>query len=132
MSFKEMLSQDIHDVFLNPEEFAEFRTLIYRETRYENIPVSIQDFEEVQRERVNVSGVGRAGSDNAPGLYRTKKILYCARSSLGGVLPERGDYIQVNSAENPQFLHKYHILASGCELGLLRLELQEIRQGGWS
>ena len=39
MSFKDMLTDDIHNVFLNVDEFAEKRTVEYDGERYEDIPI---------------------------------------------------------------------------------------------
>ena len=36
MSFKDMLADDIHNVFLNVDEFAEKRTVEYDGERYED------------------------------------------------------------------------------------------------
>lgn len=89
MNFKQIAAVDIQKVFLNPVEFAEYRTVIYQGLRYEKIPVCLQDFEESKRERVSVSGIGHAGTDSTPGLYRVSKVLYCALSDLENILSKK-------------------------------------------
>ncbi len=41
MTFKEIAARDIHNVFLNPAELAEERTVRYDGEEYPGIPVSL-------------------------------------------------------------------------------------------
>lgn len=89
MTFKEAVSRDIHAVFLNPAELAELRTVRYDGEEYPDIPVSLQELEAADRQRLSASGFGRGGSDGALGLYRVKGVLFCAASDLRGGAAER-------------------------------------------
>lgn len=125
MSFRDMVAADIRNVFLNTDGFAERRTVVYDGVTCENIPVSIQSFTERNRPRINASGSGRGSSDSAAGLYLVTAVLYCARSDLGGELPEQGQRLEIKNSDNGYF-RKYAVVSSKCEMGLLRVELRAV------
>lgn len=116
MSFKSMVESDIKDVFLNPEEFAELRTVVYDDISYENIPIVLTGLKEQERTQTV--------SDHAQGLYLVTAVLYCALSDLDGVWPEKGRIIKINDEENGRFFHSFYVAASSCEMGMLRIELE--------
>lgn len=125
MSFKDMVAADIRNVFLSTDGFAERRTVIYDGTTYEDIPVSIQNCTENDRPRVTAPGSGRGGSDSAAGLYLVTAVLYCARSDLGGELPEQRQLLKVKNVDS-SFFKKYTVVSSKDEMGMLRVELRAV------
>ena len=62
MNFKDMLTSDIHDVFLNLEEFAELRTVRYDGESYQDIPVVLEGPVNEEREQLR--------DDHIQGLHR--------------------------------------------------------------
>lgn len=70
MSFKDMLADDIRDVFLNLDEFAEKRTVEYDGERYEDIPAVLSGLKEKDRRQLM--------SDHVQGLYLVSSVLHCA------------------------------------------------------
>ncbi len=119
MSFKDMVKSDIHSIFLNCEEFADNRTVIYDGERYEKIPVILTGVEEKERENVRES-------DFTQGIYSAKRILYCASFDLDEVQPEEGTYIKVEN-EFGRF-EEYRVVSSICEDGMLEIELEAFRE----
>ena len=115
--FQEMVFQDMHRVFLNPEEFGERRTIRYDGQEYPDIPVVLTRPKEQSRQQLQ--------SDHAQGLYLVTAVLHCAQADLGGTLPEKGQRIQVSDLESA-FFREYYVASSSCELGMLHLELEEL------
>lgn len=124
MTFKDVVAQDIHSVFLNPAELAELRTIRYDGEEYPDIPVSIQELEAADRQRLSASGFGRGGSDGAAGLYQLGAVLFCALSDLGGTVPKQGNPIQISTQTGGAFFRTYYVGLVGCEMGILRIELR--------
>ena len=120
LTFKEAVANDVQSVFLNLEEFADLHTVKYNGQVYENIPVSLQDVEQTERQQMK--------DDHTQGIFQVQAVLYCARSSLSGKLPEQGTQIEISSAKNKRFFHQYRIGASGEEMGMVRLELGRFEQ----
>ena len=105
--FKDMVAADIHNVFLNTDEFAELRTIRYDGEEY-------QDRRQLQ-------------SDHVQGLYLVTSVLHCALSDLGGKQPEKGGRIEVNDEEGGGgFFRRFYVASSVCEMGMLRVELEAI------
>lgn len=124
MNFKDIVARDIHAVFLNTAELAEPRTVRYDGEEYQDIPVSIQELEAADRQRLSASGFGRGGHDGAPGLYQVTGIMFCAVSDLGGKVPKQGNSIQINTRKGSTFFRKYRIGLVGNTMGMLRIELE--------
>lgn len=120
LCFKEALANDVHGVFLNTDEFSDLHTIKYDGKVYADIPVSLQDAEEVERDQKQ--------DDHLQGVFLVQAVLFCARSDLGGVLPEQGTKIEVSSPRNKKFFHKYDIGRAGEEMGMVRLELGRYAQ----
>ena len=119
MSFKDMLADDIRDVFLNLDEFAEKRTVEYDGERYEDIPIVLSGLKEKDRRQLV--------SDHVQGLFLVSSVLHCALDDLGGNQPERGTRIWINDQEGGGgFFREYYVASSVCELGMLRVELEAI------
>ena len=113
MSFKDMLADDIRDVFLNLDEFAEKRTVEYDGERYEDIPAVLSGLkalissifgeytpitttavitetvgENVNQYLVETVASGAAGVDYEwlAGVFLFGILLFCLMKLLGGVL----------------------------------------------
>ena len=100
-TFKDCAAVEIEKAFLNQNELAEVRTVIYDGMTYENIPVI-----EVGPKEGKRSSVVQMQHDFGQGLYKRTIILYCAEKDLGGVKPEQGSYLQLNEEEGGTFFHK--------------------------
>ena len=117
--FKDMVAQDIHNVFLNLDDFAECRTVVYDGETYVDIPVIFSGAKQQGRRQLQ--------SDHVQGLYRVSAVLHCARSDLGGNQPEQGARLSVNDREGGGgYFRSFYVAASGCEMGMLRVELEAI------
>lgn len=121
MSFKEMVAADIHNVFLNPSEFAEIRTIEYDGERYEDIPITLSGPTEADRQQ--------RADDHAEGLYRVSAVLHCAVSNLNGNQPKKGQRIRINEEEGGGgYFMEYYVVSSVCRMGMLRVGLGAIRE----
>lgn len=116
MSFKGRVSRDIGKVFLDTRFFAEHRTIRYEEKEYPDIPVSLQETGEDERQpKVD---------DHAQGFYLVRAVLFCDLDDLSGVMPEQGTWLEINSPEAPDFFERYRVISSFSEMGMLRIELE--------
>lgn len=118
MSFKDMVASDIKGVFLNLDEFAETRTVIYDDIEYANIPIVLTGLKEQDR--------SASSSDHAVGLYRVTSVMHCDLKDIGGVQPEQGKVIKISDDEDPSFYHRFYVATSTVEMGMVRLELEAI------
>lgn len=117
--FKDMVATDIHNVFLNTDEFAELRTIRYDGEEYVDIPIVLTGLKEQDRRQLQ--------SDHVQGLYLVTSVLHCALSDLGGKQPEKGGRIEVNDEEGGGgFFRRFYVASSVCEMGMLRVELEAI------
>ena len=117
--FKDMVAADIHNVFLNTDEFAELRTIRYDGEEYVDIPIVLTGLKEQDRRQLQ--------SDHVQGLYLVTPVLHCALSDLGGKQPEKGGRIEVNDEEGGGgFFRRFYVASSVCEMGMLRVELEAI------
>jgi len=126
MTFKDFLRRDIRAVFLNPEELAELRTVRYDGEEYPDIPVSLQELEASDRQRLSAKGFGRGGTDGAAGLCRITGVLFCAAADLAGRVPKQGNTIQISARRGGTFFKKYTAGLVENEMGMLRIELEGI------
>lgn len=119
MSFKDMVASDIYGVFLNLDEFAERRTIRYDGKEYVDIPIVLTGLKEKDRAQLV--------TDHAQGLYLVTSVLHCAIGDLGGRQPEKGQRIKINDQEGGGgFFREFYVAASVCEMGMLRVELEEL------
>lgn len=116
--FRDAVQDDLHGVFLNLDEFAEHHTVIYDGETYEDIPVVITGLHERDRRQLQ--------SDHAQGLYLVSRVMHCALDDLGGNQPEKGCRIRINEREGGSFFHDYYVASSICEMGMLRVELEDV------
>lgn len=119
IGFKDMVARDNQAVFLNLDEFAERRTVLYDGATYEDIPIVLSGLKEKDRRQLM--------SDHAQGLYLVSSVLHCALSDVGGVQPEKGTRIKINDQEGGGgFFREFYVASSVCEMGMLRVELEAI------
>lgn len=118
--FKDMIARDIHKVFLNTDEFAEKRTVIYNGETYSDIPVVLESPTQEKRDQLV--------DDHVQGLRKTTLTMFCALEDLGGKLPGHGDPIQISMREGGKHFKKYYIQTASCDMGMLCLELGATRQ----
>lgn len=122
--FKDMVAADIRNVFLNTEEYAELRTVIYDGATYDGpehkgIPIVLTGLKEQDRRQLV--------SDHVQGLYLVSSVLHCAIDDLGGNQPEKGTRIKINDQEGDGgFFREYYVASSVCEMGMLRVELEAV------
>ena len=76
MSFKDMVAEDVHSVFLNLDEYAERRTIQYDGAVYQDIPIVMSGLKEQDRRQLT--------SDHVQGLFLVSSVLHCALSDLDG------------------------------------------------
>lgn len=121
MSFKEMVAADLHNVFLNPSEFSEIRTIEYDGERYEDIPITLSGPRQEERQQT--------ASDHSQGLFRVSTVLHCAISDLGGNQPKKGQRIRINEEEGGGgYFMEYYVVSSVCHMGMLRVGLEATRE----
>jgi hypothetical protein len=127
MSFKDVVAEDIHAVFLNVDEFAEIRNIWYDGKIYENVPIVLHGLKENDRKRLT-SGVKEQGgrnsvADRVEGLWSEQRVAHVAVDDIGGVLPEKGKQFRISVAEGSGRYRTYRIAASVLDMGMCRLEL---------
>lgn len=120
-TFKDCAAADISAAFLNTDEHAEVRTVLYDGERYEDIPVIELGPKEGKR-----SSVVQMQHDFGQGLYKRSITLYCAEKDLGGVKPEQGSKLSMNEKQGGTFFHKFRVMESTTEMGMFRMNLEEI------
>lgn len=118
MSFREMVAKDNVGVFMNQDEFAEQHTVIYDGVTYTDISCVISQLKEQDRS-------SSAVRDHSQGLYLVTSIFHCPMEALGGHVPEKGTKIKISDGDNG-FMREFYVAQSGCDLGMIRLELEAI------
>lgn len=79
MSFKAILASDVHDVFLNTDEFSDIHTV-----NGKPMPVQIDDNEQIEREK--------RFNQNMDGIFVNQRLIYVAASDFGP-LPKQGSIL---------------------------------------
>ena len=118
--FKKQVEADNRSVFMNANEIADTRTIIYDGMTYADIPIVLSGLKEQNRKQLVTT------SDHAQGLYLVTSVLYCIAGDLGGVVPEKGQRIKINEEDGGEFFREFHIASSVCEFGMLRIDLEAI------
>ena len=113
MSFKDMVARDNEKVFMNLGEFAETHDVWYDGTLYEGISCVISQLK--QQDRVVTM------RDHAQGIYLVTSVFHCPLEALGGNVPEKGSKIRISDGD---FMRDFYVGQSGCDLGMIRLELE--------
>ena len=118
--FRDMVAADNKSVFLNVDEFAETRTVIYDGVTYTGIPIVITGLKEQARRQLE--------GDHAQGLYRATSVMHCALDDLDGHQPEKGTRIRIQDDEGGVYYREYYVATSVCQMGMLRVELEAIEE----
>ena len=117
--FKDSVAEDIKSVFLNPDEFAEIRTVVYDGNTYTDIPIVMSGFKEKDRRQTV--------RDHGQGLYLVNSVLHCHVDDIGGYQPEKGQRIKINDQEGGGgFFREFYVASSVVEMGMVRAELEAI------
>jgi len=115
MSFHDMVEADNANVFLDPDFFGEEHTVVYDGVTYTGVNCVISQLKEQDRTTKM--------RDHAQGLYLVTAIFHCRIADLGGILPEKGGRIRISEG---RFLRDYYVSQAGCDMGMVRLELEAI------
>ena len=115
MNFRDLVAQDNVKVFGNTNEFADPRTIWYDGEKYEEVHAVLTKLKEKDR-TIPVK-------DHAQGFYLVTAIVHFPVEQLGGHVPENGSKITISDDED--FDREYYVAQSSCDLGMVRLELEE-------
>lgn len=82
MTFKEIIKNDVRQVFMNTDEFSETHTI-----NGKDMPVQIDSNEQIEREkRMN---------QNMDGIYKNQKLIYVSAEDFGA-LPKQGAMLNMD------------------------------------
>lgn len=82
MTFKEIVKNDVRQVFMNLDEFSETHTINGKE-----MPVQIDSNEQIEREkRLN---------QNMDGIYKNQKLIYVSAEEFGP-MPKQGTMLNMD------------------------------------
>ena len=82
MSFKDIIGDGVHGVFMNPQEFSEMHTVNGVE-----MAVQIDSNEQIEREK--------RFNQHMDGIYPNQKLIYVAASDFGP-LPKQGSILTLD------------------------------------
>jgi len=117
MTFKEMVSQDNADVFMNSDEFAEVHDIEYDGVTYEHVTCVITQLKEQDRTTTM--------RDHGQGIYLVTAVFHCRLQDIGGKTPEKGRKFRIYDPDD-RFLREYYVAQSACDMDMIRLELEAI------
>lgn len=80
MNFKDIIASDVHDAFMNAEEFSEMHTINGVE-----IPVQVDSNEQIEREK--------RFNQHMDGIYKNQKLIYVSATDYGP-MPKQGTLIK--------------------------------------
>lgn len=106
MSFKEIIAQDVGDVFLNPLEFGETHTV-----NGEPMTIVLDDVENIEREKKMKS--------NMDGIYSRQVLFYVASLDFGP-LPQQGRLINLDG-------DKFTVIDATDECGIYAITMEQNR-----
>ena len=83
MTFKEAIASDVHEVFLNTEEFSDIHLV-------NGVPMAVQidDNEQIEREK--------RFNQNMDGVFTNQKLIYVAADDFGP-LPKQGTILRLDN-----------------------------------
>lgn len=106
MSFKDIIAADVHDVFLNTDEFSETHSI-----NGTDMPCQEDSSEQIEREkRMN---------QHVDGLYKNQKLIYVSSADFGP-LPKQGALLTYDSK-------KYRVVDAISEDGVYSITLEANR-----
>lgn len=125
MSFKDVVRADIANVFLNPDEFADVRTIRFNGEVFENVRVVLTQIKQSER-AVLIEQRGMMGNrDRMQGLYQATARLYVAADDIGGHVPEQGQRIDISDGdESNDWFRRYYVASASLDCGLLCVEME--------
>lgn len=106
MTFKDIIRDDVHQTFLNTEEFSDMHIVNGVE-----MPVQIDSNEQIEREK--------RYSQNIDGMYLNQKLIYVAASDYGP-LPKQGSMLTLDG-------RKYRVADAIDEYGVYSITLEANR-----
>lgn len=80
MNFKDIIASDVHDAFMNTEEFSEMHTINGVE-----MPVQVDSNEQIEREK--------RFNQHMDGIYKNQKLIYVSATDYGP-MPKQGTLIK--------------------------------------
>lgn len=80
MNFKDIIASDVHDAFMNAEEFSEMHTINGVE-----MPVQVDSNEQIEREK--------RFNQYMDGIYKNQKLIYVSATDYGP-MPKQGTLIK--------------------------------------
>ena len=114
MSFRDMVESDNSAVFMNLGEYADLHSVRYDGEMYRTVPCVISQLKAQDRTIPN--------ADHAQGIYLVTAICHFPLASLNSIIPEKGGRIDISDESG--FMKRYYVAQSGCDLGMVRLELE--------
>lgn len=107
MTFKDVIAQDVHHVFLNQKEFAEEHTVNGRP-----MLVQLDENELLERDKSRMGG-------HQDGLYKARRLIFVSASDFGA-RPAIGSLLNLDGRQ-------YKITACTEEAGMYSIELEAAR-----
>ena len=83
MGFKNIVREDVHNVFLNIEEFSEIHTI-----NVKSMPVQVDSNEQIEREK--------RSAKNIEGIFTNQRLIYVAASDFGP-MPKQGSLLTMDN-----------------------------------
>ena len=83
MGFKNIVREDVHNVFLNIEEFSEIHTI-----NGKSMPVQVDSNEQIEREKRSAKNIG--------GIFTKQRLIYVAASDFGP-MPKQGSLLTMDN-----------------------------------
>ena len=80
MNFKDIIASDVHDAFMNEEEFSEMHMINGVE-----MPVQVDSNEQIEREK--------RFNQHMDGIYKNQKLIYVSATDYGP-MPKQGTLIK--------------------------------------
>ena len=107
LSFRDCIAADIHQVFLNEDEFAEVHTVDGKPMR-----VILDDDSLLERDAAR-------GGVSTDGLYKTRRLLYLSKEDYGG-RPAPGKALNLDG-------RVWYVVSADEDAGMLTIELEANR-----
>lgn len=107
--FKDIIHEDVSDVFINPDEFSDMHVINGLE-----MPAQFDENEQVEREKRRIAD----GKDTA-GVYNNQKLLYVKADDFGA-FPAIGQRITIDDGV-------YSVVDALDEVGIYTITLKESR-----
>ena len=108
MNFKDILKDDIADVFLDPTEFGEEHTV-------NGTAVTAIIDDDLSEDTVNINLAGETTRGNS-GLFCNQRVMYIATKDLPGK-PKVNSYMDIDA-------RRYIVKASSVQCGMYKITLE--------